>query len=222
MDTKFIETRKGLLAELLDHVLPAGAIEARHTGAKNFDQRYGLATKPPLIRFRILDPRLHIHSLSDLTVPAAEFARLAIAADRIVVTENEINGLAFPALPGGVVVFGLGYGLDRLAEIECLRARSLHYWGDIDTHGFAILDRLRAAFPHARSILMDRATLMAHRDLWVREADPYTGALRRLTDPEWALFVDLQRDRLGERVRLEQERVSFAALKRALQDICAA
>ena len=38
----------------------------------------------------------------------------------------------------------------------------LVYWGDLDTHGFAILNRLRECFPHARSMLMDRATLLAH------------------------------------------------------------
>ena len=33
--------------------------------------------------------------------------------------------------------------------------------GDIDTHGFAILDTLRARFDHVESFLMDRDTLMA-------------------------------------------------------------
>ncbi|MDT5095877.1 MAG: hypothetical protein QOH60_5240, partial [Mycobacterium sp.] len=36
-------------------------------------------------------------------------------------------------------------------------------------HGFAILDRLRAWLPRARSVLMDRETLLAHRDRWVTE-----------------------------------------------------
>jgi hypothetical protein len=35
----------------------------------------------------------------------------------VLVTENEINGLAFPDVTGGIVIFGLGYGLDRLSEI---------------------------------------------------------------------------------------------------------
>lgn len=42
-------------------------------------------------------------------------------------------------------------------------------WGDIDTHGFAILDRLRRHFPQVRSMLMDRATLLAHEGQWVTE-----------------------------------------------------
>jgi hypothetical protein len=34
------------------------------------------------------------------------------------------------------------------------------YWGDLDTHGFAILDELRAHCPHAESLLMNRATFL--------------------------------------------------------------
>ena len=49
--------------------------------------------------------------------------------------------------------------------------------GDIDTHGFAILDRLRAWLPQTRSVLMDRDTLLAHRDRWVTEDRPAKSAL---------------------------------------------
>ena len=35
-----------------------------------------------------------------------------------------------------------------------------------------ILNRLRHRFGHARSMLMDRATLLAHRDQWVTEPRP--------------------------------------------------
>ena len=82
--------------------------------------------------------------------------------DRVFITENEINGLAFPDVPGSLVIFGLGYGLDRLSEVSWLHRREVHYWGDIDTYGFHILDRLRALFPAARSFLMDRETLLEH------------------------------------------------------------
>lgn len=44
----------------------------------------------------------------------------------------------------------------------------------------------------------------------------FTGALTRLTEPENALFEALRDDRLGERLRLEQERVEFGWLQRAL------
>jgi hypothetical protein len=210
VDTKFIEGRKPLLAELLDIVMVP---EVAH---RNFEARYGLLSKPSQIRFRILDERLAIQGLTDLAVPAREFAALDLPVERVFITENEINGLAFPAVPSSLVIFGLGYGLDRLSEVRWLHQRALHYWGDIDTYGFHILDRLRALFPDARSFLMDRETLLEHAPLWVREGNPYDGELLRLNSAELALYDDLRHNRLGERVRLEQERIPYGWLKRAL------
>ncbi|MGN6524272.1 MAG: Wadjet anti-phage system protein JetD domain-containing protein, partial [Actinomycetes bacterium] len=82
-------------------------------------------------------------------------------------------------------------------------------WGDIDTHGFAILDRLRAWLPQTRSVLMDRATLLAHRERWVEEDRPTRAALSRLTEDERALYEDLVTDAFGQRVRLEQEVIDW-------------
>jgi len=219
VDTKFIETRRGLFMELLDTVLPAAAVEQDATGARRFNRRYGLRDEPPLIRFRLLDPTFHIQGMSDISLPAEQFAALTLPIERVFITENKINGLAFPDTPGAMVIFGLGYGLEPLAEADWLQRTAIHYWGDIDTHGLAILDRCRAAFPHARSFLMDRATLLAHRHFWVTESEAqrYHGTTRRLTREEQALLDDLQADRLGEKVRLEQERVGYEWVIRALR-----
>jgi len=212
VDTKFIETRKGLIAELLDRVLPAEAIDAGAVGARHFEMRYGLLGKPAQIRFRMLDERHHIGGLSDLTVPVTQFAALRSSVDRVFITENEVNALAFPSMSASMVVFGGGYGIERLAQVDWLRSRNVVYWGDIDTHGFAILDRLRASISDVRSVLMDRETLQAHRHVWGQEdADKrYLGDLARLTDAERQLFVQLRDDLVGERIRLEQERIAYA------------
>jgi hypothetical protein len=211
VDSKFIEARKGLLAELLDRVLPAEAISAGKLGVREFEARYGLLSKPPMIRFRMLDPEHFIGGLSDLTVPVAQFASLQSRVERVFVTENEVNALAFPCVRSGMVVFGGGYGIDRLGQAQWLRGRELFYWGDIDTHGFAILDRLRAGLPHASSILMDDATLRAHRSLWGEEsADKrFTGELTRLNAAEHRLFVELRENRYATCLRLEQERIAY-------------
>lgn len=217
VDTKFIEARKGLLTELLDLVLPATAIDPLAVGSKGFEQRYGLLSKPALIRFRLLDARLYLHGLSDMAVPAAQFARLSLPVRRVFVTENDINGLAFPDMPESLVIFGLGYSLERLAEIGWLKEKDIYYWGDIDTHGFAILDRLRASFADARSFLMDRETFVAHRDLWGREDERRDGPPpARLTASERSLYDELSHNHWGDRVRLEQERISFGWFKQAL------
>jgi hypothetical protein len=237
VDTKFIEARKALLSELLDIVLPPPnpppqAGEARVGGAgegregappaaspQTFEQRYGLRAKPPVIRFRVLDSRIAIAGLTDLAIPASDFAALNLAARHVFIAENDINGLAFPDFADAIVVFGLGYGVELLQAASWMAAAHISYWGDIDTHGFAMLDRLRGVFPNARSLLMNRETLMAHRSFWVCEHAPYRAALSRLEADEHALFDDLVYDRLGEKVRLEQERVSYAFLERDLKMI---
>jgi hypothetical protein len=211
VDTKFIELRKGLFAELLEHVLPSEAILADAAGPRQFEARYGLLSKPALIRFRLLDAAHHIGGLSDLTVPVAHFAAMQTRVERVFVTENEVNALAFPDVPSSMVVFGGGYGIERLARIDWLRDRELLYWGDIDTHGFAILDRLRASMPHVRSLLMDASTLLAHRHVWGSEepSKRYTGELERMTNSERHLFVALRDHLYGLHLRLEQERIGY-------------
>jgi hypothetical protein len=217
--TKFIETRKGLLAELLDIVLPAEAIEPSATGARGFEARYGLRAKPSLVRFRILDARRAIGPLTDLTVPAEHFARLALSVSRVFVVENEITGLAFPPMSDSMVVLGMGHAVSLIAAARWLADLDVHYWGDLDTHGFAMLDRLRASLPRARSLLMDRTTLLAHRPLWTTEEAPHIATLDRLMPEEAKLYADLRYDRLGRSVRLEQERISFVCLRSVLASL---
>ena len=221
VDTKFIESRKALLAELLA-VVAARTADQPTSSALTFEQRYGLKSKPPIIRFRVLDRSLAVAGLLDVATPAAEFASLVMPARRIFITENEVNGLAFPDVAEGMVVFGLGYGLELLSSAVWMQDREIYYWGDIDTHGFAMLDRLRALFPAARSLLMDRETLLAHRPLWVREDIPFRGPLMRLESNERALFEALVQNQLGDGIRLEQERVSFSRVRHALQEIATA
>jgi len=97
------------------------------------------------------------------------FVSLSPAVSRVFITENEINYLAFPSVSDSLLIFGTGYGFDVLAQAAWLVCCQVYYWGDIDTHGFAILDQLRANLPHAQSLLMDRATLLAFEAQWGRE-----------------------------------------------------
>jgi hypothetical protein len=227
IDTKFIEARRGLISELLDIVLtPPLPDHSWRTmvgpgGGPTFEARFGLRPRPALVRFRLLDPQLAINGLTDLTVPAEQFATLSCRATSVFITENEVNGLAFPAFAGGMVVFGLGYAVDVLASAQWLGQRHLYYWGDLDTHGFAMLDRLRAAFPQTKSLLMDAATLMTHQHLWTDEDTQHLSQLGRLTAAERAVYDDLRNNQLGPGVRLEQERVRFGDLEQALSQVSA-
>lgn len=216
VDTKFIERNRSLLCEMLDLLLPQEAVRPEFSGASGFERRYGFRSKPVPIRFRFLDPSLRIHSISDLSVTSTEFACLSLPVGRVFITENEINFLAFPEAAGSIVLFGAGYGFDPLAHAGWLQEKEIVYWGDIDTHGFAILDQLRSQFPETRSLLMDRETLLAHRSLWGKEEHPTDRELSRLQPEEVALYDDLRRNRLAPAVRLEQERIGFAWVKEAL------
>jgi hypothetical protein len=216
VDTKFIERQNALLGQLLDAVLPADGLGV---GSGGFAERYGLRSKPSLIQVRILDPRLAIGGLTHLAAPLEQWAGIAPPVQRVIITENEINGLTLPAMDGTATVFGRGYAVDRLADIPWIAGTDLHYWGDIDTHGFAILDRLRARVPHARSLLMDEATLLTHRELWGLEPSPATGPLHHLTPEERALHDGLIRHRWSDRVRLEQERIGYRWVEHRLDGL---
>jgi len=58
--TKFIEGHRGVLAELLDLVLPEKAVDAAHKGIGGFCRRYGFLDKPLRVRFRLLDPNIRM------------------------------------------------------------------------------------------------------------------------------------------------------------------
>ena len=63
---------------------------------------------------------------------------------------------------------------------------------------------------------MDRETLLASRTLWGREDKPLERALPRLNAAERALYDDLRGNRIGQQVRLEQERIGFERVKEVL------
>ncbi|WP_449061512.1 DUF3322 domain-containing protein [Planomonospora algeriensis] len=209
VDTKFVERHRGILAELLElRVDPVDGVPRT-----DFAGRFRFRRKPDYVRFRMLDGS-RIGGFGELTVRAEEF--LAPPARRIFVLENEVTYLALPETPGAAAILGGGYGVGVLERMDWPAEVELVYWGDIDTHGFAILDRFRRRFPHVRSVLMDQDTLLAHRVHWVTEPKPTRQPLGALTAEESALYRDLIGDVYGPAVRLEQERVRFSAVRRAL------
>jgi len=220
VDSKFIEAHRGVLSELLDLALPPEVVDPTATGLAQFARRYGFLDKPVRVRFRLLDASVPMlpgcQRLSDITLDAASFAALNPAVERVFITENETNFLAFPEVERGLVVFGAGYGWNALAQAAWLQRCALHYWGDIDTHGFAILDQLRAHHPQVASFLMDRETLLAHREHWGEEPTPVRHELTRLMPSERALYDDLRFDHYQPRLRLEQERIGFSSVTERL------
>ena len=125
--------------------------------------------------------------------------------------ENLETGLALPELPGCGAIMKLGNSVSALACLPWLRSARILYWGDLDTHGLAILNRARQALGDVTSVMMDEGTLLSHRPLWVEETTPHAqDSWHRLTPIEHALFDKLCGNEWGVRVRLEQERIPWA------------
>lgn len=220
--SKFIEAHRGVLSELLDLALPPDAVDISKTGVSQFAARYGFLGKLTRIRFRVLDPAIQLVPGSvcpDVTLDADSFSRVAFAVKRVFITENETNFLAFPQVRDAIVIFGAGYGWEALARSRWLKNCPIHYWGDIDTHGFGILDQLRGYFAHVDSFLMDRATLDAHAPVWGYEDKPLLVDLHRLAPEERALYDDLRGNRIRAKLRLEQEHIGFHWLGHRLQQL---
>jgi len=198
----------------------AAALESGtgRTPAARFARRHGFLHPPELVRFRVLDPEISVLGAArDITVTAAAFGTLQLPVHTVITTENQINFLALPERPGTLALYGGGYGFSSLREATWLRDCDVLYWGDLDTHGFRILDQLRAVHPHVASVLMDEATLLAHREAWGGEPAPSRATLTRLTPEEAAVYQALGDDTYGPSVRLEQELISWDWAEKALR-----
>lgn len=221
MDSKFIEQHQVVLTLLLDILLPRQNNTVRGVARHGFARRYGLRFEEPLIRFRLLDAKLieMVRGLDDLSIPASQFAALRLPIKRVFITENKVNGLAFPNHPDAIVIFGLGYGLESLFGAHWLTDTDMHYWGDLDTHGYTMLARLRLHFPKLQSLLMDAATLQAHWPQHVEEKTPVTGVMPEpLTESEAQTYNRLKLPD-GRYARVEQERIAYHWIKEALSNL---
>jgi hypothetical protein len=221
--TKFIEEHQNVFSQLFDVALPDELIEFDATDRNSFCRRYGFRDKPSLVRFRVLDPTLNLVPQFELTdehhtFSSENFARVR-NVETVFITENEINFLAFPNVKQSIVIFGAGFGFSFLAPAKWLHEVPIHYWGDIDTYGFVILDQLRGEFAHAQSLLMDVDTLLAHEPQWGFEPVPARQDLHRLTKVERDLYNDLRDNRIRANLRLEQERVGYSTVARAVEKL---
>ncbi len=206
VDTKWLGNHKKLISELLT------CLHALESESGDFYAITGIRREPARIRMRILDDSLRklCGGLGDITAPVDELKNLNLPVKRIYIVENIQTGLAFNDIPGAVVIMGLGYSVDLLAQIPWVKQSQSFYWGDIDTHGFAILGRAKASLPHITSIFMDEQTLLMHKSLWVHENKPSKSIdASCLTGDEKEMYKKLLENKWGSQVRLEQERLSW-------------
>lgn len=225
--TKFVERHRQTIDQMVDVLQPrrrevpratteaGGFLHQAATAsspAARFAARHGFLHPPELVRFRLLDQsraNLFPAGAADMTVTAEAFRGLRLPVSRVFITENLVNFLSLPAAPDTLALFGKGYGFGVVRDASWLSECTLQYWGDLDTHGFRILDQLRSAHPHVESVLMDEETLLKHRTLWGAEPAPSRAKLTRLTRTESELYRALQDDIHGPAVRLEQELIRW-------------
>lgn len=205
LDTKWMERRRGVIVDLMQ-LIRDGCPE------RDFYLLCGLRKPPHRLRLRVLCPALRasIGGLTDIEAPLEELAGFAISPRFAVIVENLETGMALPDAEGAVAFMRLGNAVGALAGLPWLHRVPGIYWGDIDTHGFAILSRARAAIPGLVSMMMDEETLLSHRSLWGEEPVQNSDALPDfLTAEEGALYQGLREHRWGNNVRMEQERIDW-------------
>lgn len=199
--TKFIENNKGIIRELLDIIIA----EHINVDEKQFESRFNLKYDETLVRFRILDEAISqqlFGGIDDISIPISEFQNIALPIHTVYIVENKMNMLTFPAQSNGIVVFGKGFGVDIMKNVEWLKTKKIYYWGDLDAHGFQILSEIRTHFEQVESFMMDRHTF----DLFY-EGDKGTETNVEkdlcLTSEESEMFKYLKEYNL----RLEQEKI---------------
>ena len=202
VNTKFIEQNGPLILSLLKHLAP----DHFTTNANDLESALGLQRKPVLCTLRWLDPALASSHTSGMAVVGVtpEALRLAQWPVREVwLVENETNLYLLPQRSRAIALFGKGYAMHDLKEIQMLLQSRLIYWGDLDEDGFRMLHQFRQMYPHTESLLMDEATVHAH----INEVRPVTlrfpHQIMHLNTSEQGAW-HLLRERSG---RIEQEQI---------------
>lgn len=250
MDTKFIERNYRMIDELLILCLPKERdiqeyepLESDKQGYKksrsfsDFVKRWGFANKKEMIRWRMLDPKMSSSlyegagSMIDSIVSIDVLAHLKLNFEHVIICENEVCYLNLPAITNSIAIFGSGYKVGLLSELPWLKDKDIIYWGDIDTHGFNILNSFREALNYSfkdshydaslkvRTMLMDMDTLKSNKHYIVQESESVSTFLATLKGKEYLCYEALINHSMGKQVRLEQELIPFDQVLAALKAI---
>ena len=209
--TKFIEQNQGILNELLLAILPDDAINKEET---DFEKRFGLRYTAPSITIRALDKNLQVKygiSTSEMSILISDFESRSLQGYRFIITENLMNFRTLPDLSNSFAIWGMGFNVAILKDVEWLTHCQIIYWGDLDAQGFQILSQLRSYFPQTISVMMDRETFDNFQEFSVLGTVCKIANLSYLTPEEHDLFTDLSQ----QTIRLEQEKIrkDFASCK---------
>lgn len=202
--TKFVEKNQFVLTTLLETILNPEDISLE----KRFEKKFGLKYSEPLVRFKILDQDIadiSFSGVSDLALPLSHFNQLKLKISKVIIVENKTSlytTLTLPDMTNTIAVFGQGFGVSNLKNIEWLKTKEILYWGDFDAHGFEILSQVRGYYPQTKSVLMDENTFnkFFEND---KGAGSKVSQLDNLTEAE----TEMHRFLLENNYRLEQEKI---------------
>lgn len=197
VDTKWLERHASLVQRLV----------AAHTGSPDL----GLRREARRFRVRVLDASI-AGDLLDFNAPTSELSRLDWHPRWVVISENLQTTAAFDPMPGVIAVHGNGLAVAELSTVPWIAGSRVLYWGDLDSHGLAILGDLRARLPQTESVLMGAEVLQRFAHLAVPEPTPRRGPIGHLTAGENRALQMLRESDL----RLEQERIPWSYAKVAI------
>lgn len=202
--TKFIEQNQGILRILLDFLIS----EHVNQNEANFFKRYNLQIEEPSVKMRFLDNTISFHpQLTQISVWISEFQLLNLDCERVIVIENLITFLSFPQTKKTIALWGGGFAVNLLADVDWLKSKKLYYWGDIDIHGFQILSQFRGHYPSVKSILMNKNTF--HKYYQNGNGGNFKIIeLPNLTSDEEELYKIV----LENNLRLEQEKIPMTEI----------
>ena len=201
--TKFIENNSGIIRELLDIIIA----DYVNIEERKFEARFNLKYDEPLVRFRLLDEAIShqlFGGIDDISIPISEFQHLSLPIQTVYVVENKINMLTFPIKRNSIVIWGHGFGVDIMKNVEWLKSKRIYYWGDLDAQGFQILSKFRTQFKQVQSFCMDRYTFDKYFE---GDKGSVTNVEKNLylTQEEYDMFKYLKENNL----RLEQEKIPY-------------
>jgi len=198
--TKYISENKSIIQSLLDFLIP----ESINKSETKFELRYNLKYSEPLIRVRFLDYSLSpISNVTDISLTLSEFKTIRTECINIFVAENIMNFLTLPYLSKTIAIWsGGGFSVSYLKDINWIKEKQFFYWGDLDAHGFQILNQFRTYFKNTVAVMMDEETLACFKSA---EGTPASNqSLQQLTENELKLYNYLRQNN----IRLEQEKIT--------------
>jgi len=214
--TKFIERHQSIIWDLLEFIIEPFV----NTDVKEFEKRFNLKYKEPLVRFKILDKEIstsYFSGVDDLAIPISQFESLKLPINKVIVVENKTTlytTLTLPKMKNAIAIFGSGYSVHNLRSASWLSKVELLYWGDIDAQGFEILSQFRGYFPNTKSILMDKLTF---DNFFENDSGTPTSIAEQLflNEAEQLLYDILKINNW----RLEQEKIPFEYVNLQFQSI---